>query len=206
LAKVSSTDHGSTPLTPATSPNLQPASSREILGSGATAKNASGDFATQSIAKPAKPGLGVVHLAAPKINGQRVKPDATPIDSFLADVHTTAAPEALSSGILSGNAKQPVAPAPALPTGGDVRPAKLLSAVSPQYPALAKNQHVSGDVKLDALIDPTGHVSSAKVVSGPTLLHQAAIDALRQWRYQPAMLDGKAVPIHLTVTIQFHLQ
>jgi hypothetical protein len=38
------------------------------------------------------------------------------------------------------------------------------------------------------------------------LLHQAAMDALRQWRYEPAMLDGKAVAMHLTVTIQFHLQ
>jgi outer membrane biosynthesis protein TonB len=45
-----------------------------------------------------------------------------------------------------------------------------------------------------------------KVVSGPSLLHQAAKDALRQWKYQAATLDGKAVPMHLTVTIQFRLQ
>jgi outer membrane biosynthesis protein TonB len=45
-----------------------------------------------------------------------------------------------------------------------------------------------------------------KVVSGPSLLHQAAMDALRQWKYQPASLDGKLVPMHLAVTIQFHLQ
>jgi protein TonB len=74
------------------------------------------------------------------------------------------------------------------------------------YPALAKNQHVEGDVRVDALIDATGHVSAMKVVSGATLLHQAAMDALRQWKYQPALLDGKPVPMHLTVTIQFRLQ
>jgi protein TonB len=45
-----------------------------------------------------------------------------------------------------------------------------------------------------------------KVVSGPVLLHQAAMDSLRQWRYEPAMLDGKPVPMHLTVTVQFRLQ
>jgi protein TonB len=45
-----------------------------------------------------------------------------------------------------------------------------------------------------------------KVVSGPSLLHQAAMDALRQWKYQAALLDGKPVPMHLTVTIQFRLQ
>jgi len=44
------------------------------------------------------------------------------------------------------------------------------------------------------------------VISGHTLLQQAAMDALKQWKYQPAMLDGKAAPMHLTVTIQFHLQ
>jgi outer membrane biosynthesis protein TonB len=45
-----------------------------------------------------------------------------------------------------------------------------------------------------------------KVVSGPAMLHQSAMDALRQWKYQSATLDGKAVPMHLTVTIQFRLQ
>jgi len=45
-----------------------------------------------------------------------------------------------------------------------------------------------------------------KVVAGPSLLRQAAMDALRQWKYQPATLNGKTVPMHLTVTIQFRLQ
>ena len=90
--------------------------------------------------------------------------------------------------------------------GGDVRPAKLVTSVSPIYPSLAKSQHVAGDVKVDALIDANGKVTTMKVVSGPTLLHQAAMDALRQWKYQPAMLDGKTVPMHLTVTLQFRLQ
>jgi protein TonB len=101
------------------------------------------------------------------------------------------------------NSKGPAAP---VTVGGDVKTAKLLSAVPPVYPALAKNQHISGNVLVDALIDTDGHVTTMKVVSGPTLLHQAAMDALRQWRYQPATLDGKPVPMHLTVTIQFRLQ
>jgi len=78
--------------------------------------------------------------------------------------------------------------------------------VAPVYPTLAKNQHVSGNVQVDALIDANGKVTTMKVVSGPTLLHQAAMDALRQWRYQPATLDGKPVPMHLTVSVQFRLQ
>jgi periplasmic protein TonB len=82
----------------------------------------------------------------------------------------------------------------------------LLASVPPAYPPLAKTQRIEGAVRLDALIDATGRVSSMKVVSGPVLLHQAAMDAVRQWKYQPAVLDGKAVPMHLTVTVQFRLQ
>ena len=87
-----------------------------------------------------------------------------------------------------------------------MKTAQLISKVSAVYPALAKTQHVSGDVRIDALIDANGRVTTMKVISGPTLLHQAAMDSLRQWKYQPATLDGKAVPMHLTVTLQFRLQ
>jgi protein TonB len=59
---------------------------------------------------------------------------------------------------------------------------------------------------VDALIDANGRVTTMKVVSGPTLLHQAAMEALHHWKYQPASLNGNAVPMHLTVTIQFRLQ
>jgi protein TonB len=56
------------------------------------------------------------------------------------------------------------------------------------------------------LIDANGRVTTMKVISGPALLHQAAMDALSKWKYQPAALDGKPVPMHLTVTLQFRLQ
>jgi len=87
-----------------------------------------------------------------------------------------------------------------------VKQAKLISSVPPVYPMLAKNQHVSGNVMVDALIDANGRVTTMKIVSGPTLLQQAAMDALKQWKYQPATLDGKPVAMHLTVTVQFRLQ
>jgi protein TonB len=90
--------------------------------------------------------------------------------------------------------------------GGDVRPARIISSISPVYPSLAKNQHIDGDIRIDALIDANGRVSAMKVVSGPVLLHQAAMDALRQWKYQPATLDDKPVPIHLMVTMQFRMK
>lgn len=86
-----------------------------------------------------------------------------------------------------------------------MKPARLLSEAAPVYPIMAKNQHVTGDVVIDALIDANGRVTTMKVISGPTLLHQAAKDALKQWKYQPASLDGKPVSMHLTVTLQFRM-
>jgi TonB family protein len=157
--------------------------------------------------QPKKSSLGEVHLATPKVTQRKSAQDNGEADAGLAmsgdDADSTAA--ALGSGLVA-NTRQPAAPEVPLPVGGDVKPAKLVASIPPSYPALAKSQHVSGDVRVDALIDPTGRVTTMKVVSGPTLLHQAAMDALHQWKYQPATLDGKPVQMHLTVTIQFRLQ
>ncbi len=161
----------------------------------------------QPIAAAKKPSLGEVHLAAPNASHRAGSTEVGDADAGLS-LNAEAAPtgDAMGSGFVSGNSKQPVAPAAPLPVGGDVTTARLLSSVPPAYPQLAKNQRVEGAVRIDALIDATGRVSAMKVVSGPVLLHQAAMESLRQWKYQPAMLDGKAVAMHLTVTVQFHLQ
>ena len=108
--------------------------------------------------------------------------------------------------MLAGKNNQPAAPVAPVPIGGDVKQAVLLSSVAPVYPQLARNQRLSGDVQIDALIDVNGHVSATKVLSGPALLYQSAIDAVRLWKYQPASLNGKRVAMHLTVTVQFKLQ
>src|SRR6266436_7720109 len=158
-------------------------------------------------AQPKKPSLGQVRLATPKVTKRRSTANDGESDAGLAfsGDESDSNAGALGAG-LAANTSQPVAPAAALPVGGDVKQARLISSVPPSYPVLAKNQHVAGDVRVDALIDASGRVTTMKVVSGPTLLHQAAMDALRQWKYQPATLNGNAVPMHLTVTIQFRLQ
>jgi len=105
-------------------------------------------------------------------------------------------------GILAG--AMPVPVTPALPAGGRVHQARLIRSVPPVYPALAKTNHVTGDVTLDALIDSTGKVTEVKVISGPTLLREAAMDALRLWKYEPALLGGHPVSTRLTVTLKFY--
>lgn len=156
-------------------------------------------------AEEKKPVLGAVHLAAPKVSQKKNAQSGVAADAGISlDSEVSESDDAGASlGIAS---KQPAAPAAPVVVGGDVKQAKLISSVAPVYPALAKAQHISGDVTVDALIDANGRVTTMKVISGPTLLHQAAMDALKQWRYQPAILDGKPVPMHLSVTLQFRLQ
>jgi len=155
-----------------------------------------------------KPTLGEVHLAAPKSNRRSVAPESGEADAALSlnPGQVTPASDGLGGGLSVGNSKQPVAPVVALPIGGDVKPARLLTSIPPIYPTLAKTQRIEGSVRIDALVDAAGRVTSMKVFSGPVLLHQAAMDSLRQWKYQAATLDGKPVPMHLTVTVQFRLQ
>lgn len=89
--------------------------------------------------------------------------------------------------------------------GGDVRPPRLIRQVAPVYPKLAKQARMQGDVVISAIIDPKGNVVDLKVVSGPPLLYQAAIDAVGQWTFEPTYLNGEPWPVSYEITIHFEL-
>lgn len=73
----------------------------------------------------------------------------------------------------------------------------------PIYPAEAKKAHISGTVVLDAIIGTDGTVKELKVVSGPDQLQQAALDAVKNWRYRPYLLNGQPVEVRTIVNIIF---
>jgi protein TonB len=73
------------------------------------------------------------------------------------------------------------------------------------YPTEARTRNVEGVVVVDILVDTNGKIAETKVLSGPPMLQQAALDALRRWRYQPAQLNGQVIPIHTKVDINFAL-
>lgn len=102
----------------------------------------------------------------------------------------------------SSNKIESVSASPIADGGGFVPP-KLIRSVRPVVPREALRDFVTGNVTTDATIDFTGRVKSAKALAGPAILRKAAVDAVKQYRYQPAMQDGKPVPAHLKVTIQF---
>jgi protein TonB len=179
----------------------QPTSSATI---SPAANSAQPSAAQPAAVQPKHASLGEVHLAAPSVNRTESAASANDADPSIA-LNGSPAPTDANLDANFGTTSGPAAPSNPIPVGGDVKTAQLLKSVPPIYPTFARTQHISGDVKIDALIDATGKVTTMKVVSGPTLLHQAAMDALHQWKYQPATLDGKTVPMHLTVTIQFRM-
>jgi len=106
----------------------------------------------------------------------------------------------------------PSASAPArtpqrIPIGGNVQPAKLLTRVSPVYPADLKAQGITGTVMIRAVISTTGEPLSPEVINATVHpgLAQAALDAVRQWRYQPTLLNGQPVEVPTTVDVIFEL-
>jgi TonB family protein len=91
------------------------------------------------------------------------------------------------------------------PVSQGLSPAVLVRKVSPAYPPQALNQKITGSVVLDATVSTNGSVHKVKVISGPPLLAGAAAEAVREWRYSPAVLNGKAVETQQRVTVVFSL-
>ena len=92
-----------------------------------------------------------------------------------------------------------------IPISASVAQSNLISAVPPVYPPIAKAARVSGTVVLMALISKTGDIENLRIVSGPPMLQSAALDAVRQWRYRPYLLNGEPVEVATTVNVVFNL-
>jgi periplasmic protein TonB len=111
-------------------------------------------------------------------------------------------------GVIGGVGGAPPPPKPAqqrIRQGGQVQAAKLLNKVQPMYPPLARQTRISGTVRLHAIIAKNGTVEQLEVISGHPLLVQAALDAVRQWKYQPTTLNGENVEVDTTIDVIFSL-
>jgi periplasmic protein TonB len=112
-------------------------------------------------------------------------------------------------GIIGGTGGGP--PPPPKPVqqrirvGGNVQAAKLIRQPLPIYPQIAKTAHIQGTVILHAIISKDGSVSNLTYESGPPLLMRAAMDAVRQWRYRPTLLNGEPVEVDTTISVVFTL-
>jgi protein TonB len=103
----------------------------------------------------------------------------------------------------------PPAPKPVTPqrirVGGNVQQAKLIRQPKPIYPPLAKQARISGVVRLNAIIGKDGTIQNLTVASGHPLLVPAAMEAVKQWVYQPTLLNGEAVEVVTQIDVNFTL-
>ncbi len=160
----------------------------------------------------------------PAVDTPAVSPDAAPTEAPegigdeppIADPVETAD---LGTGVLFGTveggvdmlAPPPAPPAQEQPTrtvrpGGDIRPPQKIHDVAPTYPAIAQAARVQGVVIIQATIGPDGQVVDATVLRSIPLLDQAALEAVRQWRYTATRLNGQPVAVVMTVTVHFTLR
>ena len=153
-----------------------------------------------------------------------VRPEAAPIEapSVVVLDPAPAPPRAYSlaqgarvpggiPGSAVGSSPVELAAPPAVPDapirpGGDVAPPEKIKDVRPVYPPLAVAAGVSGVVIIEAIITREGTVRDPKVLRSVPLLDQAALDAVRQWRYTPTRLNGVPVEVVITVTVNFTLR
>jgi hypothetical protein len=116
-------------------------------------------------------------------------------------VPSSAAP--VVSGNSSANSSDAIANVPAAPTPADYIAPRLMKGSKSVAPPEAIRNYVAGDVVMDALVDTTGHVQTVKVLSGPAKLHATATEVMKRYVYVPAKKNGKAVPAHVQVSLQF---
>jgi len=113
-------------------------------------------------------------------------------------------------GVIGGAGSTAAPPPPKvtpkrITVGGNVQAAHLVNRVQPVYPPLARQTRISGTVKLHAIIGKNGAVEQLQVVSGHPLLVQSALDAVKQWRYQPTLLNGEPVEVDTEIDVIFSL-
>jgi TonB family protein len=89
--------------------------------------------------------------------------------------------------------------------GGNIPPPARLKLVNPVYPEEAKSARVQGVVVLEVTVDPEGRVADVRVLRSVPMLDVAAVEAVQQWEYEPTLLNGVAVPVVMTVTVNFTL-
>jgi protein TonB len=165
--------------------------------------------------QPAQPSPDAVPLQPPDAITPEVPRAPTPI----TDVTDVAVPGGINpTGAIFGQSNPdggelpppppPPPPAPPAPlrVGGVIRAPLKIQDAAPRYPVIAQASRLEGYVILDAVISQEGAVQEVRVLKSQPLFDAAAIEAVRQWRFTPTLLNGQPVPVVMTVTVVFSLR
>jgi protein TonB len=213
-AATSATQLANVPPNPAAPLNAANGATAAAIPSPASSGKPAASTSPQPVAM-AKP---VAPKVTPDMMSQSLNSHPTPAQradaggADAAPVLDASADSDGNSAALSGISSSPRVPALPPPTiqpegpikiGGDVKAPRLISSALPVYPFAARQTGVEGDVLVTTTIDKNGSVVGVHVISGPAILRQAALDALRQWKYEPSRLNGQPVAVEMQVTIKF---
>lgn len=160
------------------------------------------DNKLSTTASPVKP-------FTPEVPSQRLRP-ARPSD--LPDAPGLAKNDQIAVVLPGTNLAAPPAiaplPAPAAPSkiGGQIQQAEVVSRVNPEYPLAARQSRLQGSVVVSAIVATDGRIKSVKAVSGPPMLQNSAMAAVKQWIYKPALLNGSPVESETRVELKFTLE
>jgi protein TonB len=136
--------------------------------------------------------------------------DAPPAPS-LGDLGVVGSPGTRAGGVYRsiGEPTVSVAPPPAAPVASHPlivshwAEGNIVRQVQPKYPPLAQAAGIQGTVQLRAIVSKSGTIEDLKVVSGPAMLITAAVEAVKQWRYRPYMLNGEPIEVDTEITVRF---
>lgn len=176
--------------------------------------------ATPAPVKVAKPTTEIDNgeLKAPTAIPKKIamlKDDEPPASSGVVGGVVGGVPGGQAGGVVGGvlgsivSAAPTAVPKAATPTrvkvSAGVTSGYLIRKIQPLYPPLAKQARISGSVVLQAVISKDGSIQQLRVVSGHPMLVQSALDAVKQWRYKPYILNGEPVEVDTQVTVNFTL-
>jgi protein TonB len=145
-------------------------------------------------------GAPVFAIGAPGFGDPNGVPTGMPVEIANQRIVQVAPPEPPHHA-----AAQQAAALPRIRVGGGVQAAKLIFGPKPVYPPMAKAARISGSVHLSALISADGRIRGLQLVSGHPLLTQAAFNAVKQWVYQPTLLNGEPVEVLTEIDVNFVL-
>jgi TonB family protein len=153
-------------------------------------------------------------MSLPQFPPLPIETSTEPAAPLVAENASVPVPVVVEASTAKVTRKSPSVPVPAkvapaapvdIQLAGLTRGARLLSSPTLSYPAKARNEGVSGVVRVEVTIDEGGAVRQQRVLSGHPLLRAGVSDAVKQWVYQPALLNGKPVPMTTEIEIKFNL-
>lgn len=188
-----------TPAAPSSAPASKPTAGSSLAESPKKTDRTSARNSAPEVSVPERRAAETVALSAAP----------SKIASSNAESGQDAAPSltlggASGSGALSALAKSTAAPTPSMMTQSALEPVQVLKRVPPIYPLIAKQRRLSGVLEVQADVGKDGKVSNLQLLSGPTIFKDAAFDAIKQWQFRPAKLNGQPIDQSTKIRLQFN--